>query len=408
MNSPKTKVLSAEEIYAEIHSHLEVRRNTPRYKENVKRFWGMKTNIRKYAREANKVLGTTDRKLLSLPRPVYRASEELTEILLIGLLDPYELADIACCAEEYPSLYQALALGNVYLDNQRRNFLGRPDIQGFFNDFNSYYESLKTAHIDYLYHKSNSVMIEFTDEVVEQILHTDIGLDVPAMYLKNLNEKGCYLKLGSGKIADLPVVPLHDSGEPVEGVYIFENIYTDQELAMLGNINEMPLCERHLLLRFVSKTDLKSINLFIPNEEMSIHEVMTISQDLTGAEYDLPLIELVTKALLYMNVAAVRKENVLEKTNLLRRVKGREKQNKNKLVAVYDRILIRVPVETNDELDEIKPQGHRKPHYRRGHIRMVAYGEGRLLRRPVYIAPRIINKDKIGSTPVKMKDYLVK
>lgn len=394
----------AKKLFDEIAEHLRVRRNNWKYKENLKRFTEIKNNLPKY----NTKLTDEKKELLTLPYPVYRAREEMAEITLLGALTPTEMADIVCCAEEYPSLFQALYIGNSYLEQRKEKLFYNAEIMNITDLATQWFGQLNISFFDLLYHRSKNAIIEFTDQIVEQIIHTDIGLDIPATYIKNINEKGCYLQFGTGTVNDLPVVMGPEDHDPVEGVYIFENIYSEFELAAFCAENEIPTCKRHIMFRFISDSTASPVNLYIQNDEMSVQEVLEFSDKVTKSKTNLPLVELVTKALLYLNVVEYRKENVFEKTALLQRGKGKEKQYRNKLAAAYDRIVIRPPVEDNTENSEAIPRGGKKPHYRRGHIRMAAYGEGRTLRRPVFIKPMLINKDKIGSTPPTMKNYVVK
>lgn len=129
-----------------------------------------------------------------------------------------------------------------------------------------------------------------------------------------------------------------------------------------------------------------------------------------------PVMDLLAKALLYLNLSEAEKLTVNERSDLQRKRKGLGQKKKarlqRKLATAYDRIVIgpaRFPAPE-------EPQGHEgtgeaqrsvKAHWRRGHFRTIRYGEKRSKQRLGWIKPVLVNAGQAFEA-LKTKPYVVR
>lgn len=128
------------------------------------------------------------------------------------------------------------------------------------------------------------------------------------------------------------------------------------------------------------------------------------------------------KVLLYLNLPDAEKRRVTERTDLETRLRGlgpkKAAKIGRKLTTAYDRILIG-PSAPPDGIGSTGPGGllprgadrHVKPHWRRGHLRRIRYGEALAESRLGWIQPVLVNAAELtgtGAAGVKTKPYVVR
>jgi hypothetical protein len=129
-----------------------------------------------------------------------------------------------------------------------------------------------------------------------------------------------------------------------------------------------------------------------------------------------PVMDLLAKALLYLNLSEAEKRKVSERSDLERRRKGlgqkKQARLQRKLATAYDRIVIGpagFPDPEAPQGDNGKGEAQRsvKAHWRRGHFRTILYGEKRSKQRLGWIKPVLVNAGQAFDA-VKTKPYVVR
>lgn len=129
-----------------------------------------------------------------------------------------------------------------------------------------------------------------------------------------------------------------------------------------------------------------------------------------------PVVDLLAKALLYLNLSDAEKLEVGERSDLERKLKrlGYKKANRlqKRLAGTYDRIVIGPAGFPDAEEPEVhgdtgEAQRSVKAHWRRGHFRTILYGEKRSKQRLGWIKPVLVNAGQ-AFDQVKTKPYVVR
>ena len=128
------------------------------------------------------------------------------------------------------------------------------------------------------------------------------------------------------------------------------------------------------------------------------------------------VVELLAKALLYLNLSDAEKSKINERSDLQRKLKGLGQKKKARLqrriASAYDRILIG-PASIPDSEPPQRPSdaGERprslKAHWRRGHFRTIRYGEKHSKQRLGWIKPVLVNAGQAFEA-AKTKSYVVR
>lgn len=266
--------------------------------------------------------------------------------------------------------------------------------------------------------------------------YTDIGNKAPgALFQLPFDVIYFHLPINSLKIT------VGEFTLPLDGVYI--NKLSDEELEKkarqrLGELGPFDGYELYFISDCLENNPFKSIflhtRLIIPhtwyddpledilNRQMLVYQQMgkVNESNLTLDDLQKNLLELtshVMKCLLFINSDEV----ITKEVNQLRELEAKEKRvanNKAKLRKIqqqkaraFNRIVVSHSPDENQKAVEAGLAGStsRRAHWRRGHIRNQAYGEGRTLRKPKWIRPSLISG--VGSKKqerVEDKNYIVK
>ena len=110
--------------------------------------------------------------------------------------------------------------------------------------------------------------------------------------------------------------------------------------------------------------------------------------------------EHVAKVLVYLGTKDARQRPVLEGTEARRRINGlkspaKREKAKRQAARLFDRIVVG-PADLPEDLAGGHGGGSVRPHIRRGHFRAQPYGPQHSLRRPLWIQPTLVGKERIS------------
>ena len=269
------------------------------------------------------------------------------------------------------------------------------------------YDVLCDLALRLMVHYGRVRSFQTTDALEQMLQDTDFGGDVPAAWFRPPFEE-VFIEFGEHRRFP-ETISDPDSGEHViEGVYVMSGLShskTDGQLVRAFD-----------LIIFGSPTGKSTalddcfihMGLPIDDEEKPISDVVQDMVDYYASQSDFPnkhafrpVVEHVAKVLVYLGTKDARQHKVTEGSEARRRIEGlkspakREKAQRQ-AARLYDRIVIG-PAELPADL----AGGHIgsssvRPHVRRGHFRAQAYGPQHTLRRPVWIQPTLVGKDRIS------------
>ncbi|MEE1913646.1 hypothetical protein ACK36G_18635 [Aeromonas veronii] len=384
---------------------------------------------------------STDRALIALPHPARAMNLSRLDIVASLMFGAQVVTDIWGMTQVGASMGEIM----FYVETN-----DSPEMEAFRRaaESNPSQNRNLSATLHPIYHAftSGSIM-ELRNSVVESLLNTDVSGDVPCRFLRS-PMSSCYIEFGD-KDMEMPLfVDNVETGRHVlQGVYIIErevsNMATiEGSAANLGINPDEPA--RIMDLMFVGRAKSNPLDdavfhlsLYLQDDDMPVQEMIErhmrhyTSKELASyrglfstslghrpnvSEVDVysGYLMWMTKVMLYLNIASFRREVMNERTELLKRISalGPKKAAKQarKINTVYDRVVIGPAAEVENHLQGTAGDGerrHNRPHFRRGHIRMQAYGEQKSLRKPIFIQPLFVNKSGFGETPAA-KRYDVK
>ena len=261
------------------------------------------------------------------------------------------------------------------------------------------------------------------DSLVEMLEHTDLADDIPVGCL-TLPYPRFYLELGTLRTADAFVPNVESGLHRLEGMYCETGTHPDFGKGLYVMLTGSPAGKRGPLDDATNSIFLPTLDENIPLPEalrMSFARAAKLSQAAglrqspeVFVQHSLRCLNLWVKALLYISMPEARRVNKPELTCALEaiaRKKSPAKQIKARraLAGVRDYILIEAPPASRPSIAEQTEQARKGPraHWRRGHYRMQAHGEGRQQRKLVLIRPQLIAAQTMGDTVVQPQ-YLVR
>lgn len=269
------------------------------------------------------------------------------------------------------------------------------------------YDVLCDLALRLMVHYGRVRSFQTTDALEQMLQDTDFGGDVPAAWFRPPFEE-VFIEFGEHRRFP-ETINDPDSGEHViEGVYVMSGLSHSKRDGQLVRAFD--------LIIFGSPTGKSTalddcfihMGLPIDDEEKPISDVVQDMVDYYASQSDFPnkhafrpVVEHVAKVLVYLGTKDARQYKVTEGSEARRRIEGlkspakREKAQRQ-AARLYDRIVIG-PAELPEDL----AGGHSgssgvRPHVRRGHFRAQAYGPQHTLRRPVWIQPTLVGKDRIS------------
>lgn len=246
-----------------------------------------------------------------------------------------------------------------------------------------------------------------TTDALEQMLQdTDFGADVPAAWFRPPFEE-VFIEFGEHR--QFPVtISDPDSGEHiVEGVYVMSGLSHSTKDGQLVRGFDLIIFGSPVGKSTALDDCFVHMGLPIDDEEKPISDVVQDVVDYYAAQSNFPnkhafrpVVEHVAKVLVYLGTKDARQRPVKEGSEARRRINGlkspakREKAQRQ-AARLYDRIVVG-PAELPDDLAGGHGGSVVRPHIRRGHFRAQAYGPQHSLRRPVWIQPTLVGKDRIS------------
>ncbi|WP_415913062.1 hypothetical protein [Neptuniibacter sp. QD37_11] len=288
-----------------------------------------------------------------------------------------------------------------------------------------------------------------TNELVEMLLLTDLGDDLPAEFFQAPSKGISYVELGETKpvAGSLELLSREIDGtgreifvgSPIEGFYVSSNVFKPEEMtefnndAEIGMMKELGLdgCERirEITMIFIScanpddpdspnNTPNVCIPIYLPEgddaEGITLTEMLerhharwerrgVFEENSRGGldssplkEVNKRLVKMAALALLYINSNQAR--STMQSVNDYHDIEGKyiraapKKRGKlyRRLQKAMDRIIISSGVVANATGDSARTHASPRPHYRRGHMRMQAYGEGYSKRKVKLILPTLV------------------
>lgn len=270
------------------------------------------------------------------------------------------------------------------------------------------YDVLCDLALRLMVHYGRIRTFQTTDALEQMLQDTDFGGDVPAAWFQLPFEE---VAIEFGEHRRFPVtISDPDSGDHIiEGVYVMSGMSRSQLDGQL--VRGFDLIIFGSPVGKSSPLDDCFIHMGLPisNEEKPIAEVVKEVVDFYASQHDfpnnhafLPVIEHVAKILVYLGTKEARQRAVKEGSEANRRIEGLKSPAKREkalrqAARLYDRIVI-----GPDELPEDLAGGHGltngsvRPHIRRGHFRAQACGPQHAQRRPVWIRPTFVGRDRIS------------
>lgn len=268
------------------------------------------------------------------------------------------------------------------------------------------YDVLCDLALRLMVHYGRVRTFQTTDALEQMLLDTDFGGDVPAAWFRPPFEE-VFIEFGEHRRFPVTISD-PDSGEHViEGVYVMSglsNSTTDGQIVRgfdliifgspVGKSTALDDCFIHM-------------GLPIDDEEKSISEVVQDVVDYYASQRDfpnnhafLPVVEHVAKVLVYLGTKDARQRPVLEGTEARRRINGlkspaKREKAKRQAARLFDRIVVG-PADLPEDLAGGHGGGSVRPHIRRGHFRAQPYGPQHSLRRPLWIQPTLVGKERIS------------
>ncbi len=252
-----------------------------------------------------------------------------------------------------------------------------------------------------------------TTDALETLLQgTDVGHDIPASWFRTPFED-CYIEFGEHRRHPVTISDPGSGEHIVEGVYLL----TGESFPIDGS---KTLVRGYDLIIFGSASGKKGVmddcfvhmGFPIGDETASISDLVNqvvayyaAKSQFRNAEAFRPVVEHVAKILVYMGTKEARQIEVSEGSQALRRASGLKSPAKRakalrQAIRLYDRIVIGpegLP-STFSDFDTARTAAIR-PHVRRGHFRSQAYGPQHSLRRPQWIQPMLVCKERfVGGT----------
>ena len=245
-----------------------------------------------------------------------------------------------------------------------------------------------------------------TDALELMLQDTDFGGDVPAAWFRPPFEE-VFIEFGEHRRFPVTISD-PDSGEHIiEGVYVMSGLSHSTKDGQLVRGFDLIIFGSPVGKSTALDDCFVHMGLPINDEEKPISDVVQDVVDYYSGQSNFPnkhafrpVVEHVAKVLVYLGTKDARQQAVKEGSEARRRINGlkspakREKAQRQ-AARLYDRIVVG-PAELPDELAGGHGGSPVRPHIRRGHFRAQAYGPQHSLRRPVWIQPTLVGKDRIS------------
>lgn len=261
---------------------------------------------------------------------------------------------------------------------------------------------------------------KFDDSLVELLEYTDLEDDIPVSYMLPPYDFN-YIELGTSRELSARIDNDKSGMHILEGAYVERATHHDYSDCLQITLTGSPLGHRDasddatrtvlLSLEDLNKPLSKALeDAFFSHRIQAEKAGLTLSNPESMA-VTLSALKLVAKALLYLTLPESRKSLHAEKSALIKQAAGLSSPAKKgkiqrKIAKAYDYVLVQPAADHLQSPSSAVGTGKGpKPHWRRGHYRMQAYGEKHALRRLLFIKRTLVSAD--GNAPAP-KEYRVK
>lgn len=271
-------------------------------------------------------------------------------------------------------------------------------------------------------------IFEIRPELDLLLAHTDIGAQAPSRFFR-LPYPSVYLLFGAHGGGLRVINEVENRVYALEGAYISELLVSEGyregglfegiaatgsqrvcEITLVGKPEKGPFDDGYIFARllFPEQWEDDPLEVLI-DRQLAVYESHGLSglQD-QGRQLLRAGVLHVAKALLYLNSERARTSSHAEEQELrerLSRVKGGKRAKlERRLARAYDRILVG-PEQHEGSVAAFSGGRSVAAHWRRGHFRSQAHGEGRLLRKLLWIAPTLVAGPDAA---IPFKDYDIK
>lgn len=268
------------------------------------------------------------------------------------------------------------------------------------------YDVLCDLALRLMVHYGRVRTFQTTDALEQMLQDTDFGGDVPAAWFRPPFED-VFIEFGEHR--QFPVtISDPDSGEHIiEGVYVMSGLSHSTKDGQIVRGFDLIIFGSPVGKSTALDDCFIHMGLPIDDEEKPISEVVQDVVDFYASQNDFPnshafrpVVEHVAKVLVYLGTKDARQRPVKDGSEAQRKINGlkspakREKAQRQ-AARLYDRIVVG-PAELPEELAGRSACSSVRPHIRRGHFRAQAYGPQHSLRRPVWIQPTLVGKERIS------------
>lgn len=308
----------------------------------------------------------------------------------------------------------------------------------------SNFGNLDTHLFLYKFNRYDGRVFQATDTLCQLLIGTDTPEDVPVSFFRAPYDI-MYIEFGQERNLDYQLYHAESGKHCIEGAYVFTHEFDfyegDAEEAQLLGLNpDKPT--RKLEIMFVGtplgKENImddvtRSIVFHIQDENMPLSDMLRQhfsyfseqtqkGPQLYSAMKNMSALEqtefqkgaeLLAKFFLYLNTtnAITTKDNSL--TDLKERI-ARLKQKKRaklerKASKIYDKVIVGPTKAPVGYIATVNEEGGKAAHWRRGHYHKYRVGPGRKETKLKWLAPTLVNADKIkDGEKVKQKSYTIK
>lgn len=274
---------------------------------------------------------------------------------------------------------------------------------------------------------NHGTMFQTTDELDEQLANTDISDDIPMATVRPPFPM-CYFEFGETRSSKLQIYNAQSGWHTAEGCYLFEYHDIIEPLADRGPIRFLEMVVTGSPKDNVGDDAIQFFSIPITDEEISIRDTLDLYFKLHTEEIEQakaqdsnsPLRAVgrsefnvvhdcvlhVLKILLYLSTEDKSATKLNEYSDIraeLERLKSGSKRAKaeRKIERAYDRIMLgpkHAATPSGPAADDSgRDHKHRAIHWRRGHFRQQVHGEGRALRKTIWIRPTLVKGDALDT-----------
>lgn len=266
------------------------------------------------------------------------------------------------------------------------------------------------------YEALNGTIIQLSDTMVEMLEQTDIGTDIPVSSI-NMPYEAVYFEFGRQRDHALMVDPKY----VMEGVYAIKREIKDPEseyefmmdLLFVGS----PVSSGRLDVDscFLVPMYFRTAEITVAQALDEVLKFERINPDETPemvVNRLRPALEMFIKSVLITGGDQSLKSHSNELSEVRQQIERAGASKKGKLIRQsarkYDRIVVDVDAPAKKAIAEAEGTDRTlKVHWRRGHLRNQAHGEGHKLRKTVWIQPILVNSS-LANGEVARKNYLFK